>query len=196
MKDVESGQDELRAGIPNEKILPSLHVFTFRKNQCFNNNPILRKVEATSDIVKAEKELLSETRDKIIAVLKLILGGDALASEFVFLNLLARVHTRKDSFTIGNISLNLTNLNFFQGRNLAKFISAIIPFSLHIPVSIDTLENKRFSPLKNYDTNVLESGVLQMIDGTFVVCDETTMKEGVLKVNGVAGIKAIATLIE
>lgn len=35
-----------------------------------------------------------------------------------------------------------------------------------------------------------------MVDGTLVVCDETVMKEGMVKQNGVANIKALATLIE
>ena len=35
-----------------------------------------------------------------------------------------------------------------------------------------------------------------MIDNTLVVVDETVMKEGQIKGNGVANIKALATLIE
>ena len=53
--------------------------------------------------------------------------------------------------------------------------------TLYIPLTIDNLENKRFTPRKNYDNNLLESGVLQLIDGTFVIIDETVMKEGLVK---------------
>jgi len=35
-----------------------------------------------------------------------------------------------------------------------------------------------------------------MLPGTTVVCDETLMKEGQIKENGVNNIKAVATLIE
>jgi hypothetical protein len=52
------------------------------------------------------------------------------------------------------------------------------------------------NPKKNYDTNQLEGGLLQMMDGTAVICDETIMKEGQLKETGVFNIKGIATLIE
>jgi len=55
---------------------------------------------------------LKETRDTIIAVLKLILNGDKLAAEWVLLNLLSRVHTRKDSFILGNLTLNITGISF------------------------------------------------------------------------------------
>jgi Mini-chromosome maintenance replisome factor len=67
---------------------------------------------------------------------------------------------------------------------------------MYLPLSIDTLESKRFSPRKNYDTNQLENGLLQLNEGTFIVCDETVMKGGTIKETGVANIKALATLIE
>jgi hypothetical protein len=123
-------------------------------------------------------------------------NGDALASEFTLLNLLSRVHTRKDAFILGNLSINLTDANFFTGRYLSQLIQAITPFSVHLPINIDSLENKRFSPRKDYDTNLLESGLLQLIDGTFILADETSMKEGQLTNKGIASIKSLATLIE
>lgn len=52
------------------------------------------------------------------------------------------------------------------------------------------------TPAKNYDTNMLEPGLLEMIDGTFVICDETCMKEGQIKENGLNSIKGLAVLIE
>jgi len=114
----------------------------------------------------------------------------------VLLSILARVHTRQDTFLLGNVSLNLTGVSCLQARHLSKFLSAILPFLAHVPVTIDTLETKRFSPRKNYDTNLLETGLLQVADGTFFLLDETVMKEGQLKGEGIAAIKAIATLIE
>ncbi len=38
--------------------------------------------------------------------------------------------------------------------------------------------------------------MLQMVDGTFLIGDETVMKTGQVKENGIASIKALATLIE
>jgi hypothetical protein len=63
-------------------------------------------------------------------------------------------------------------------------------------MTLEHLDTKIYSPRKNYDTNLLEPGLLQLVDGTFVVCDETVMKEGKLQENGVANIKSMATLIE
>ena len=67
---------------------------------------------------------------------------------------------------------------------------------MYLPLSIDTMENKKFSPKKNYDTNMLEGGLLQLVDGTFMIVDETVMKSGQIKENGIQSVKAMATLIE
>ena len=83
-----------------------------------------------------------------------------------------------------------------QCKLLTQFLKAIIPFTLYLPVTIETLETKVMSPKKNYDTNLLEPGLLQMVDGTLVIIDESTMKAGTIKENGLTSIKAIATLIE
>jgi hypothetical protein len=79
-----------------------------------NNNSVFRKSEAaTESLVKANQENLSETREKMLAVLKMIMNGDQLAAEYLILCLLAKVHTRKDSFILGNLCLNLCNVGFF-----------------------------------------------------------------------------------
>jgi hypothetical protein len=49
---------------------------------------------------------------------------------------------------------------------------------MYLPLTLETLDTKKFSPRKNYDTNLLESGLLQMVDGTFLIGDETVMKTG------------------
>lgn len=54
----------------------------------------------------------------------------------------------------------------------------------------------RFQPKKNYDTLQMEPAVLQMLDHTNLICNETNMKEGKIQKNGVNNIKAIAELIE
>jgi hypothetical protein len=47
-EEMKDESDELRGpGIPNEKFLPQLHVFTFRKNHTFETSPLLRKSDLT-----------------------------------------------------------------------------------------------------------------------------------------------------
>jgi hypothetical protein len=42
----------------------------------------------------------------------------------------------------------------------------------------------------------MEAGVLQLLEGTNVICDETQIKEGKIEKNGINNIKALAELIE
>jgi hypothetical protein len=48
------GAEDFRTGIPNERMLPSLHVMAHRRNHSINNNRVLKRAEATEDIVKKE----------------------------------------------------------------------------------------------------------------------------------------------
>jgi hypothetical protein len=73
---------------------------------------VLRKAEANESIVKTNQMILSETREKMLAVLKMIFNGDQVADEYLVLCLLAKVHTKKDSFILGYLSLNLCNVGF------------------------------------------------------------------------------------
>lgn len=169
---------DFRTGIPNESQLPHLHAISFRRNLSLNTNLVLPKAHANETLVKNAHEQLSETREKILSVLKMIIGGDLVSAEYLLMCLISKVHTRKDAFILGNLSLNLSNMGFMQGRYLTQFIKAITPFAMYLPLSIDTLESKKFSPKKNYDTNQLEPGLLQLVDGTFLIGDETVMKTG------------------
>lgn len=45
-----------------------------------------------------------------------------MAAEYVLLNIISRVHTRKDALILGSITLNISNITFLQGRNLAALI--------------------------------------------------------------------------
>ena len=90
----------------------------------------------------------------------MIFNGDEFAANYLLLNLISRVHTRKDAFILGNLSLNISNISFMQGRYLTQFIKAITPLTLYFPMTLDALETKRLTPKKNYDTGILEPGVL------------------------------------
>lgn len=102
----------MHTGIPNEQYLPHLHALTFRRNHSLNTNSVLRKSQANEAMVKSEQALMAEAGEKVKAVLKMIMGGDALAAEYMLLCLLSRVHTRKDSLILGNLSVNLCNMSF------------------------------------------------------------------------------------
>ena len=77
-------------GIPNEQNLPHLHAISFRRNLTIDNNTVVPRSTLAETSISSLTEELKETREKILAVLKLILNGDQLASHFTLFNLLSR----------------------------------------------------------------------------------------------------------
>ena len=72
----------------------------------------------------------------------------------------------------------------------------VLAIQLNLVITTESLTEMRFQPRKNYDTNQMEPGLLQMLEGTNVLCDETHMNEGKIEKNGISNIKALAELIE
>jgi hypothetical protein len=57
----------------------------------------------TRSFIKEHAQEIKEAHEKVVAVLKLILGGDKLAAEFVFLGLISKVYSRETGMLIGGI---------------------------------------------------------------------------------------------
>lgn len=79
---------------------------------------------------------------------------------------------------------------------IQDLLSGILALQLNLNITTESLTEMRFQPRKNYDTNQMEAGILQMLEGTNVICDETHIKEGKIEKNGINNIKALAELIE
>jgi hypothetical protein len=101
---------EIGTGVPNEAKLPHLHAITFRRDLALSNNHVLRKSDVSATTLVDHEIDILEAREKILAILKMILNNDSLAAEYVLLCLLSKVHTRKDGLILGNISFNITNI--------------------------------------------------------------------------------------
>jgi hypothetical protein len=124
-----------------------------------NGNNLIKKDHVKASLLNDLSTELKESKEKILAVLKMILNNDELASQYILFNLLAKPYQRKDGFILGNYSINLTDITIPQAKHLSKFIQSILPLTLYMPLTIDNLENKRLTPRKNYDTNLLEPGL-------------------------------------
>ena len=140
---------------------------------------------------------MKEVSEKILNVLKWILGGDRHAAEWALLSLVSKVYKREAAFMLGNLSSNLSGVTSEQAELFNQFISAVVPFVCHFKSTVESLSNVCFNSKKNYDTNSMEHGLLGSVtSGTLFCIDETNMKDGKLIKNGVYNIKAVATLIE
>lgn len=67
---------------------------------------------------------------------------------------------------------------------------------MNIKITTESLTEMRFQPRKNYDTNQMEAGMFQMLDGTNIICDETELMPGKMDGHAVTNIKTLAELVE
>ncbi|CAH9059927.1 unnamed protein product [Cuscuta epithymum] len=184
-------EDELFESPPSK--VPRLHCIIYQKlgAQDFLSN--LSMAELKTDMVKGMRETL-------LGHLTSILGNDRVAAEFMLLHLLSRIHGRVDSIAVGKLSLNLTCFSnetasvFAPGLNQA--IKNLLPFSHSIPLTVDYLNTTPLAPRKDYQTNRLITGVLQLADGTHVTIDETQLKPGNLNSTGINNTRLLKSLLD
>lgn len=134
--------------------------------------------------------------------------NDLLVSKYILFNLINIVKPQKKTidqiklslniFKIANQNLNLQKLNrkLPVQSILSRFLGRILPRCVFSNLNINNLDNEKYFPIINYDSNNLEVGLFQVASPTFVVIDETTMNSGVLKENGIRNVQAINELVE
>ena len=130
-------------------------------------------------------------------MLRLILNNDKHAAEFALLSLISRVHKREGAMLLGELNINLSGVAPEQAQLLREFLCAICPLVCNFTATIDSLSNVKFTPKKNYDTNLMEEGLMgTLVNGTLVLFDETHLNPGKIDNFGVENIKSFANLIE
>ncbi|KAI7895518.1 putative alanine racemase-domain-containing protein [Mucor mucedo] len=175
--------------------VPVLHAIAY--------NPVQ---PTTESILPFNPEIRASLIDYIASATK-----DTLAAEFILLQLLSRVTVKNRGLKIGHFTLNiagfpthqtteqdkkapLLNLNNPASKALSDILDQLNPHTVQLPLTIAGLNKTRFSP-KSINEN-LEAGLLQLIDGTVVLVDETVLDEGQLVDPGVRNFQALQDLIQ
>ena len=141
------------------------------------------------------KASLLKIREKVFEQLLFCAAGDKLAAEYLLFNLISRNYARFDVTQLGKFSLNLIHV----ASNTSPLISFLFPQLLerflYLPLSLSYLNEKQFLPKKDYSSEQLITGCLQVVDSTFILIDETRMENGRLSASGVAALAALTELI-
>jgi hypothetical protein len=74
-------------------------------------------------------------------------------------------------------------------------VRLLLPSVASLEMSIAGLNRRLGSPRKDYSKNRLNSGFLQLGDGTTMLLDETALHPGTLQTNGVCNIQALRKLV-
>ncbi|XP_065361281.1 mini-chromosome maintenance complex-binding protein [Calliphora vicina] len=187
---------EIQAQHPPPSLIPRLHAIAVHNLPHVNplmdiRLPMLTSADENINLPLVQKDLRM--------LLTLCLFNDDLAADYLLSHLISTVYSRCELQSIGKFSLNICNIPkdvlADYTKQLYEILELIIPASHYLPMTLDTMNTASFVPKKDYETNKLVSGLLQLAPHTHLILDETQMQQGKLEANGVMGIQSIAHLI-
>ncbi|KAK8651463.1 hypothetical protein V6N13_141064 [Hibiscus sabdariffa] len=184
--------DDALVHMPPNKV-PRLHCIVHRKLAVHDFLP-------GSPIMEPKPHLVKEIREALFRHLTAVLGNDGVAAHFMLLHLLSKVHTRVDDVAIGKLSLNLIGLSKESvsvfGTRLTQTFKSLLPCTKCLPLTLEYLNTASLAPKKDYQTNRLIPGVLQLPEGSHLMVDETQLESGSLNSIGIENTKILKNLIE
>ncbi|XP_066457454.1 mini-chromosome maintenance complex-binding protein isoform X2 [Eleutherodactylus coqui] len=191
--------EEQRAHSPPTSLVPRVHAIVIHKLS--HTNPLIPssvcQTAESKQCVSGFMSELSSVRGELLGFLTHALLGDGLAAEYLVLHLISTVYARRDVLPLGKFTLNLSgcprNKDFIQ--HLYRILQQIVPASHYLPMTIENMNSGRFVPCKDYNTNRLVSGLLQLPAHTVLVVDETVLEQGQLDTAGVRNLTALGNLI-
>ncbi|KAF4701594.1 hypothetical protein FOZ63_021943, partial [Perkinsus olseni] len=195
-----AGSAVVGGGGLKEGMLCRIQALRFRSANDWN--PAMPLNEAMS------KELVTErVRGELIDHLSKCLCGDRLAAEYLLLHMVSRhvsglgTGLAQDSgLIVGHWPLNISGFSkSVDGgsrgrgvRDVTACVESLLPRVMEMEVSVGKLNSERWIPTKNYDTDELDSGLLQIARRTYLILDETLLDTG--RAN-VANLRALQLLI-
>lgn len=184
---------------PPPSLVPRIHAVWIKKLS--HNNPCL-PYELAVGCRAPDTSVLSDVsglREPVLSVFEHALLGDQLAAEFLLCHLASSVYGRQNVVALGKFALNLTGVPRQQGSHfvtyLSHLLSTFVTKSHMLPLSLSEMNTRRFTPKKDYTSNRLSTGLLQLSDRTHLIVDETAMQPGQLDCNGVSNMAALSSVI-
>jgi len=174
--------------------VPRLHCFVHRK---IPTDTTALPEPAPAVLQKLAPEMAG-VRSAALGAFGAALGGDMLAAEYVLLHVLSGVSTRLSGCILGKLALNLCcgeHTAHFSGA-LERTFEALLPRSVVLPLTLQSLSARPFFPTKDYSSNRLRGGALQVCDHTQLLIDQTGLMGGQLPTIGVLNVNAITKVVQ
>ncbi|XP_011183671.1 mini-chromosome maintenance complex-binding protein [Zeugodacus cucurbitae] len=193
--------NEVQAQNPPPSLIPRLHAIAIH---CLPHpNPLLdERLLSNSENCSAslgDFSMLSVGKEFRI-FLKLCLFNDNLAAEYLLSHLISTVYCRAESRCLGRFLLNIFNIPQNRlpkySKQVYDLLDLIIPASHYISMTAETLNESTFGPKKDYETNKLVSGMLQLAPQTHLVIDETFTKSESLNSNGILSMQILGHVMK
>lgn len=162
-----------------------------------HNNPLL-----LNPVAPKEEYSKEEVRKDLLKLFTQFLFGDVVAANYLLLHLISNVYARVSGEVLGKFSINLTcstvpkEILTDHIKKIYDLIELIIPNSTYLPLTIENLNDLTFVPKKDYKSNRLQSGYLQLPNNTHLVLDETKLEAGKLEQSGCLAVADLSELIK
>jgi hypothetical protein len=176
------GKVETDAEYPHN--LPTIHALQMIPQRALGHSCDTNVTRNASDERNASG--LRNASDMRDACLKLLTssGFDDSGSEKLLLALIARISSRSSglltSLLIGHYPLNIRLQHGTTYEGLVDFLTNLVPYSTLVKLSPRELEMGEFASRMDYESGILEQGVLQIPSGTLVIIDERLLVPGKL----------------
>ncbi|KAL1460844.1 hypothetical protein WDU94_012786 [Cyamophila willieti] len=189
-------QDEMdldQDHMPPSSLAPRVHATAVRCHS--QSNPLVRL-----DLELSVEEITSVRKDLKLVLTQLLMGDD-VAADYLICYLLSRVYTRDDvGYALGKFSLNLFHKDLSSscadyGKMLYEILKLIVTKSHYFEMNVTSLNETTMIPKKDYSTNRLQSGLLQLSAGTYLILDETHLQPGQLNHTGCLNVKALSSVV-
>lgn len=188
---------------PSTSFVPRLHALCVRRLPY--HNPLVpytpdwlseERLVAAFQRSLAAPGVLSATRNAALNQLTSCLGGDVLAAQYVLMLLVTRSFGKVGEQSLGTWSLNIGCWpEGLDASKLKETVGQLVPRVACYDITAESLNTKRWRPVKDFAANRLVASQLQLAAGTVVIFDETKMAAGNLADAGVRNVGAIRTLV-
>jgi Mini-chromosome maintenance replisome factor len=197
------------AAARNPAGIPRVHVVALRLlDGGAPLNPLLnpQTLEADRSALIANALLPASTasagqgvRAALLTYLASALHGDALAAEYVLMNVLGRPAVRSEvGGVMGNLTVNIVlpapSHAAADADALVKALEHLLPAVVRIHVTVPALNLTDLYPRKDYAANRLRAAPLQLPAGCMLVADETGLDDGQLLERGVRNVRALTSV--
>uniref|UniRef100_A0A3Q3A3F5 Mini-chromosome maintenance complex-binding protein n=1 Tax=Kryptolebias marmoratus TaxID=37003 RepID=A0A3Q3A3F5_KRYMA len=180
--------EEQRVHSPPASLVPRLHMLYAKRLP--HNNPLL-------PCTTPQDNSMASVRAELHSFFTRVLLGDALAAEYLILQLVSTVYSRRDVLPLGKFTVNLSGCPAVASyaERLYQIIQQLVPSSFYLAMSLQNMNRMRLVPKKDYVANRLVSGALQLDKNTSLFLDETRLEQGQLDATGVRNVTALGNLI-
>ncbi|XP_055619697.1 mini-chromosome maintenance complex-binding protein [Toxorhynchites rutilus septentrionalis] len=190
VEDFDDEMTEHQATHPPPSLIPRIHSISIQK--LHHINPLIQNSS------EAQLDNIDIWRD-IHNLMTQCLFGDKVAADYLLCHLISTVYVRNDVESLGQFSLNISNIPAdvlpIYTQAFYEILELLLPASHYFPMTLENMNTVQFVPKKDYTTNKLTSGLLQLAPHTHLVLDETRLQTGKLESSGVEAVQSVAHLI-